>query len=77
MKLLDFAALIVQIAGTLLMALNAPSNRPAGAYVYSANDDFGRIKRRNRNTKIGLVILCSGFFIQLLSQTLHSFIIPV
>ncbi len=63
---LDIIALTIQIAGTLMMAFNSPKNLPAGAFM-TVNVDVVTPRKRETKTKIGLLILCLGFFIQLIS----------
>lgn len=67
-KFLEAFALSVQIAGTLIMALNSPKNIPVGAFMTSGTttEAYSKPKRRNDYTRYGLILLCIGFALQLM-----------
>jgi hypothetical protein len=68
----DLISLVIIFIATFIMAINAPKNKPDGAFC-SDVIDFEKPRKRERNTKIGLIILCIGFFIQLLSLIIKTY----
>jgi len=66
-NLLDFAALVIQVIGTVIMFLNSPKNEPKGTFIGTSNPDYETPKKREHRTKRGFFLLAVGFSIQLLS----------
>ena len=66
--LIDIAALIIQIIGTLVMYFNTPNNRVP---IYMFDETIP--EKKNRNLRIGLIILCCGFILQLISLVLKTY----
>lgn len=62
----DVIALIIQIVGTMLMAINAPKNKPMGTFAGLGVDYKTPLKRENY-IRMGLIVLCVGFILQLVS----------
>ncbi|HEY4063879.1 MAG TPA: hypothetical protein VGM30_18355 [Puia sp.] len=66
-NLLEFAALVIQVIGTVIMFFNAPKNEPKGAFIGTLNPDYETPRKREHHTKWGFFLLAMGFGIQLLS----------
>jgi hypothetical protein len=66
-NLLDLAALVIQVIGTVIMFFNAPKNEPKGSFIGSSDPDCETPRKRERRIKWGLFLLAVGFGIQLLS----------
>ena len=73
-KILDLAALIVQLVGSWIMFKNSPENKPNGVFVGSENPDYKQSIKKNLKLKRGFLILGVEFFLALISLLLKTLV---
>jgi hypothetical protein len=62
--IIDLLALSIQIIAAVLMFLNSPVNRPNGSFLVN-NIDFETPQKRNYRLRLGFMLLCIGFILQM------------
>lgn len=63
---IDLIALIIQIIATVFMFFNSPINKPSIAFSYPSVD-MKTPQKRNQRLRLGFLLLCIGFILQLSS----------
>jgi len=68
LKCIDVLALLIQLAGAVLMYLNSPNNTETNASFFDDYDDVKPVEdQKNKRLKNGFLLLVIGILISLVS----------
>lgn len=71
-KILDILSIIIQIAGSIILYIYSPINKPDGAFISASNPSYDKPKKRNKRSRNGFLLLFIGITIQLIIKVFIS-----